>query len=107
MPKPEKAFISYTNYYKEIDVPFTIYADFECILEKVDDRITSKTCNVQKHVPYAFSYYIKCSFNDELDVFRMHCGADSPKVFVENIIKDAKDIYHKYLKKNSFHDKVK
>ena len=34
--KLEKGFISFKNYLKEIPVPFKIYVDFECILEKVD-----------------------------------------------------------------------
>ena len=37
--KLESGFISFKNYSKQIPVPFKIYADFECILEKVDGDI--------------------------------------------------------------------
>ena len=37
--KLEIRFISFKNYSKQIPVPFKIYADFECILEKVDGDI--------------------------------------------------------------------
>ena len=37
--KLEKGFISFKNYFKQIPVPFKIYAGFECILKKVDSDI--------------------------------------------------------------------
>ena len=37
--KLEKGFISFKNYFKQIPVPFKIYADFECIFKKVDCKI--------------------------------------------------------------------
>ena len=32
----EKGFISFKNYFQQIPAPFKIYADFECILKKVE-----------------------------------------------------------------------
>ena len=37
--KLESGYISFTNYFKQIPVPFKIYADFECIFKKVDRDI--------------------------------------------------------------------
>ena len=37
--KLEIGFISFKSYSKQIPVPFKIYADFECILKKVDGDI--------------------------------------------------------------------
>ena len=37
--KLEKGFISFKIYFKQIPVPFKIYADFECILKKNDSDI--------------------------------------------------------------------
>ena len=37
--KLESGFISFKNYSKQIPVPFKIYADFECILDKVDGDV--------------------------------------------------------------------
>ena len=37
--KLESGYISFTNYFKQIRVPFKIYADFECIFKKVDRDI--------------------------------------------------------------------
>ena len=52
--------MSFTNYYKQMKAPYVIYADFECVLEKIsgcepsaDKSFTVKT---EKHVPCGFSY---------------------------------------------------
>ena len=37
--KLEKGFISFKNHFKQIPVPFKIYADFECILKNVNSDI--------------------------------------------------------------------
>ena len=62
---------SFTNYSRQIDVPFKTYAVFECILEKCGEgtervqRVTSitnssSTIKYQNHVPCGFSYKLVC-----------------------------------------------
>ena len=63
--KLESGFISFKNYSKQILVLFKIYADFECILEKVDGDIecgsnSSYTRKYQNHVPCSFAYKVVC-----------------------------------------------
>ena len=63
--KLEKGFISFKIFFKRIPVPFKIYADFECILEKVDSDIeyslhSSYTRKNQNHVPCSFAYKFVC-----------------------------------------------
>lgn len=69
MPEPENS-----NFETKLDVPFTIYADFESILKEIDTCIpnssSSFTTNVQQHIPCAFAYFIKCSFDNRLKRFR-------------------------------------
>ena len=57
--KLESVFISFKNYFKQIPVPFKIYADFECILKKVDGDVvecdnSSYTQKYQDHIPCRF-----------------------------------------------------
>ena len=61
-------FISFKNYFKQIPVPFKIYVDFECILEKVDCDIecssnSSYTRKYQEHVPCSFACKVVCVDN--------------------------------------------
>ena len=52
---------------KQIPVPFKIYADFECILRKVDiiecDSNSSYTRKYQDHISCSFGYKVVCVDN--------------------------------------------
>ena len=50
--------ISFTNYFKQLTVPFKIYADFESILNN-----SSYTEKCQDHVPCSFAYKVVCVDN--------------------------------------------
>jgi len=50
----------FISYHKQMKVPYVVYADFECVLEKIagceppqDESFTVKT---ERHVPCGFSY---------------------------------------------------
>ena len=45
--KVEEGTIEFENYFKQIPVPFKIYADFECNLEKVESYEGSYTKNIK------------------------------------------------------------
>ena len=45
------------------------------------------------------SYYIKCSFDSHLDIFRIYSGEDSAKHFFQTLVKDTVDIYNNFLSK--------
>ena len=61
--------ISFKNLFKQIPVPFKIYADFECILKKVDcnsdefNSNSSYTKEYQGHIPCSFTYKDVCIDN--------------------------------------------
>ena len=58
--KLQKRRIKFENYFKQIPVPFKIYADFECNLKKVkciEDYYTEKH---QDHIPCSFAHKIVC-----------------------------------------------
>jgi hypothetical protein len=86
---------------RELEVPFAIYADFECILKNVDTCLPqpsmSSTTTIQQHVPCAFAYYMKCSFDDTLNRLRVYKGIDSPTKFVLALSEDIKDLYNNVL----------
>ena len=58
--------ISFKNYFKQIPVPFKIYAGFECILKGVKSRDKnngSYTEKYQDHIPCSFAYKVVCVDN--------------------------------------------
>ena len=52
--KLESGFISFKNYSKQIPVPFKTYADFECILKKVESDIVDDNSSYTKNIKTTF-----------------------------------------------------
>ena len=52
--------INFKNYFKQLPVPFKIYADFECILKGVKSNKNngSYTEKYQDHIPCSFAYNV-------------------------------------------------
>ena len=61
--KLEQGIIKFENYFKQIPVPFKIYADFECNFKKVKCNEDSYTKKYQDHIPCSFAYKIACIDN--------------------------------------------
>ena len=51
----EKGTIEFKNYFKQIPVPFKVYAGFECNLESVGSYEGSYSKIYQDHIPCSFS----------------------------------------------------
>ena len=99
--------IKFKNHFKKQRVPFVVYADFECFTEKIDTcqprDNKSFTNQYQKHSPSGFSYLIKCFDDNLLSPKLVHYTAESldddvPRLFVESLEKDIKEIYNKFKK---------
>ena len=62
MPPPE-TYLKFKNFLYSERAPFSIYADFECMVKPIDrcepDPNLSYTNKYQKHEPVSFVYYIK------------------------------------------------
>ena len=62
MPQPN-TILHFKNYYKQLPVPFVVYADFECFTKPMHNCSPnpedSYTYNYQKHEPSGFCLYIK------------------------------------------------
>lgn len=109
-PNAKNNILKFKAFQKSMKVPFVVYADFECILKKLEsdsnDDLPSTSAaasveinsNVERmHVPYSFGYYIKCSYDDNLDEFRIYHGNDCATKFVEFLIDDVKRLYTAHL----------
>ena len=52
----EKGTNEFKNYFKQIPVPFKLYADFECNLNSVESYEGSCSKKYQDHIPCSFAY---------------------------------------------------
>ena len=76
MPEEDKT-LKYNHSEKSMGAPFVIYADSECLLEKMNtchnNPEKSSTTKVNKHVPSGYSLFTCCSFDtteNRLDCYR-------------------------------------
>ena len=91
--KLESRFVSFKNYTKQIPVPFKIYADFECILDKVDGDIecssnSSYTRKYQNHVPYSFAYKVVLVDNKFSKKIVLYREKDAVYQFIKSILNE-------------------
>ena len=90
----EKGTIKFKNYFKQVPVPFKVYAKFECNLESVESYTDSYSKKYQDYVPCSFAYKLFCvddKFTKQIVVFRDENAADE---FVKAILKE-----YEYCKK--------
>ena len=106
MPNEENKIIKYIQGEKSIKSPFIIYADLECLLEKMsicyNNPEESSTIEINKHRPSGHSLFKHCSFDktkNKLDYYR---GKDCMKNFSKDLREHATKIIN-YKKKKMIH----
>ena len=81
--------IKYNHGEKSIKIPFTIYADLECLLEKMgtcqNDPNKSSTTKINKHTPSAYSIFTSCSFDESKNKISYYRGDDCMEKFCKDL----------------------
>jgi hypothetical protein len=102
MPTPYDNILQFKHYNHSLKVPFVAYADFECMLQKIQScqpsDETAYTNAYQIHAPNIFVYYIKYCNGDYKPPVE-YSGMDAPKAFYEKIKEDAMHIATEYYDK--------
>ena len=84
--------IRFKNYFKQLPVPFKIYADFECILKKVGiiecNSNSSYTRKYQDHVPCSFAYKTACIDNKFSNKVVLYRGKNAVYKFIKSILNE-------------------
>ena len=87
-----KGFISFKNYSRQLNAPFKIYADFECILKRVEvaeeifDENSSYTKKYQKRVPCGFGYKVVCNDDRFSKDIVVYIGKNCVNIFITMIL---------------------
>ena len=88
MPSEHTKILEFNQYLKPDKAPFIIYADLECLMEKIygckNNSEHSSTTKVSKHIPSGFSVFAissRKSIESKLDIYR---GKDGMKKFCES-----------------------
>ena len=96
----EKGTIEFKNYFKQIPVPFKIYADFECNLKSIESYESSYSRKYQDHILCSFASKLVCvddKFTKPIVAFR---GENTAYEFVKVIFKEYQ-YCKKVMKKNT------
>lgn len=76
LPEEGKNKINFNNHKNYLQVPYTVYADFECILKKVDSKGEENTKIIQIHEAHSVGYYVKCSYDESQSFYKSYRGLD-------------------------------
>lgn len=80
--------LKFENFKNNIKVPFAIYADFECILEKKNKPLPSSEYShiTKEHKPFSVGYYLKCSYDDKLSKYNAYRGENCADWFIKELV---------------------
>ena len=85
MPTKDNNTIKYNQGEKSIKLPFVVYADLECLLEKIstcqNDPNESSTTEINKHTPSGYLLFTHCSFDKSNNKLNHYRGKDCMKKF--------------------------
>ena len=77
MPEEYNEILKYNAGEKSMKVPFIIYADLECLLEKMNtchnNPKKSSTTKINKHTPSCYSLFTHCSFDTTKNKLDYYC----------------------------------
>ena len=89
MPTKNNNIIKYNQGEKSLELPFIIYADLECLLEKIDTCYNnpekSSTTKINRHTPSGYSIFTHCSFDKSKNKLNYYRGEDCMKRFCKDL----------------------
>ena len=95
--------IKYNQGEKSIKLPFVVYADLECLLEKMstcyNNPEESSTTKMNKHMPSGYSIFTHCSFHKSKNKLNYYRGEDCMTKFCKGLREHATKIIN-YEKKD-------
>ena len=88
----------------QFKVPFMMYADFEALLEPIQERVPGDlnepyTSDVSGHIPSGWCIYSKFAYGNVDDSLKLYRGKDCVEKFCEYIRQEARRLYHMFPEK--------
>ena len=103
MPTKDNNVIKYNHGEKSIKLPFVVYADLKCLLEKMstcyNNPKESSTTKINKHTLSGYSIFTHCSFNKSKSKLNYYRREDCMTKFCKDLREHATEIIN-YEKKD-------
>ena len=84
LPSEDDKWLSFDNHCRKKRTLFIVYADLECTLEKMNGNPES-TCTYYHHNMFSIGYYVHCSYDDTLSMYRFRRDKDCIAWFVKEL----------------------
>ena len=98
MPNEDNKIIKYSQGEKCIRSPFIIYADLECLLEKISTCYNnfeeSSTAEINKHTPYGYSLLTHCPFDKTKNKLDYDRGNNCMEKFCKDLREHATKLFN-------------
>ncbi|KAK3103044.1 hypothetical protein FSP39_016008 [Pinctada imbricata] len=98
MPSEDDRWLKFNDVSKQLKVPFVVYADFECILEKIygcqPNPSKSSTIKLAKHKPSGFTYKVVGLNEDLTEDHVTYRGPDAADVFIDHMVELEERLIH-------------
>ena len=102
MPNEDNKILKYNHGEKSLKVPFMIYANLECLLEKThscqNNPEKSYTEKKTKHTASGYSWFTRCLFNTSKNEPGYYRGKDCMEKFCKDLRENAMKIIMKKKK---------
>ena len=89
MPTKDNNIIKYNQGEKSIKLPFVVYADLECLLEKMSTCQNNpnelSTTEINKHIPSGYLIFTHCSFDQTKNKLNYYRSKDCMKKFCKDL----------------------
>ena len=99
------SFVTFHSGQYKFKVPFIIYADFEAILQGLEEDTNpdpQTSCymgDINHHINYGFCTYTMFAYGEVEDPLRLYRGKDCVEVFCDYIKEEATRLYHMFPEK--------
>ena len=96
MPNEDNKILKYNHGEKSLQVTFVMYADLECLIEKIhtcqNNNNNSYTEKKAKHTPSGYSLVTWCSFDESKNEVSYYRGKNCLEMFTKKIREQAMKI---------------
>ena len=101
--------IKYNHGEKSIKLPFVVYVDLECLLEKMstcyNNPEESSTTRINKHTPSGYSIFTHCSFDKSKSKLNYYRGEDCMTKFCKDLREHATKIINYTIRYDTINKK--
>ncbi|XP_077270952.1 uncharacterized protein LOC143902124 [Temnothorax americanus] len=85
LPSEDNKWLFFKNHSRKKRLPFVVYADLECVLQKTQPETEHASYAYQHHRVCSIAYYVQCSYDETLSAYRFRRDNDCVAWFVEEL----------------------